>query len=143
MGDKKTQLPLPIFRRDISWDPFPNWTQPNRIFAQDFGLPPPLEPKDLEWIDWAQKKLASFSRPGHAETAPNHETQPTSGASEVEMGPNRWTIQTDVDPFSPEEITVTTNEGYLIVAGGFHTLLLLDLVRKVSSVCFWFVRRES
>ncbi|KAG7224013.1 hypothetical protein INR49_015270 [Caranx melampygus] len=64
MGEQNKTLSRPIFRRDVSWDPFPNWTQPSRIFAQDFGLPPFLEPNDLDWLDWAKKRLATFSWPG-------------------------------------------------------------------------------
>lgn len=120
-------LPRPIFRRDVCWDLFPNWTQPKRIFAQDFGLPPFLEPKDVEWIDWAQKRLASFSWPAftqtpflpHAALDQKSLRQLTSGVSEIRTGPDSWRINLDVNHFSPEEIKITTKEGFLQISGVF------------------------
>lgn len=126
MGEQNKTLSRPIFRRDVSWEPFPNWTQPSRIFAQDFGLPPFLEPSDLDWLDWAKKRLASFSWPGYAQTpllpplrGQNEKDlkQVTSGVSEIQMGQHSWRINLDVNHFSPEEITITTKEGYLQISG--------------------------
>ncbi|XP_018526861.1 LOW QUALITY PROTEIN: heat shock protein beta-1-like [Lates calcarifer] len=131
MGEPDKILSRPIFRRDVSWDPFPNWTEPRRIFAQDFGLPPFLEPGDLDWIDWAKKRLASFSWPGYTQTpllpplssqhpaALNQKDlrQLTSGVSEIRTGQDSWKINLDVNHFSPEEITITTKEGYLQISG--------------------------
>lgn len=131
MGEQNKILSRPIFRRDVSWDPFPNWTQPSRIYAQDFGLPPFLEPGDLEWLDWAKKRLASFSWPGYTQTPllPLLSGQPpaagsgkglrqlTSGVSEVRTGQDSWKINLDVNHFSPEDITITTKEGYLQISG--------------------------
>lgn len=127
-------LSRPIFRRDVDWDSFPNWTQPSRIFAQDFGLPPFLEPRDLDWIDWAKKKLESVSWPGFAQspllppfsgqhhTALNQKGQRklTSGVSEVQTGQGSWKINLDVSNFSPEEITIATKDGYLQISGTAH-----------------------
>ncbi|XP_053711375.1 heat shock protein beta-1-like [Synchiropus splendidus] len=124
MSDQNKILSRPIFRRDANWDPFPNWTQPSRIFVQDFGLPPLLEPGDVKWIDWAQKRLASFSWPGFAQSpllppfsGQNHRDEKQGGLSEVRFGPETWEITLDVNHFLPEEITVTTKEGYLHVSG--------------------------
>ncbi|XP_005735273.1 heat shock protein beta-1-like [Pundamilia nyererei] len=129
MGEENKILSRPIFRRDVEWDPFPNWTQPSRIFAQDFGLPPFLEPGDLDWLDWAKKRLASFSWPGYTQSPllppfigmrPTDQKglrQLTSGVSEIQTGPNSWKINLDVNHFSPEEITITTKEGYLQISG--------------------------
>uniref|UniRef100_A0A665U0G3 Heat shock protein beta-1-like n=1 Tax=Echeneis naucrates TaxID=173247 RepID=A0A665U0G3_ECHNA len=131
MGEQNKILSRPIFRRDVSWDPFPNWTQPNRIFTQDFGLPPFLEPNDLDWIDWAKKRLASFSWPGYTQPPPlppfrGQDTtvvnekdlkQLTNGVSEIRTGQHSWKINLDVNHFSPEEITITTKEGYLQISG--------------------------
>ena len=118
-------LSRPIFRRDVNWEPFPNWTQPNRIFTQDFGLPPFLEPGDVDWIDWAKRRLATFSWPGYTQTPllpplgglAKGPRQLTSGVSEVRTGPDSWKIDLDVNHFSPEEITITTKEGYLQISG--------------------------
>uniref|UniRef100_A0A1A7YQV2 Heat shock protein, alpha-crystallin-related, b15 n=1 Tax=Iconisemion striatum TaxID=60296 RepID=A0A1A7YQV2_9TELE len=131
MDEQNKTLSRPIFRRDVSWEPFPNWTQPSRIFAQDFGLPPFLEPGDLDWLDWAKKRLASFSWPGFTQTPllppfaglnpgmldPKTLRQLTSGVSEIQTGQNSWKINLDVNHFSPEEITITTKEGYLQISG--------------------------
>uniref|UniRef100_A0A3P9MGX0 Heat shock protein, alpha-crystallin-related, b15 n=1 Tax=Oryzias latipes TaxID=8090 RepID=A0A3P9MGX0_ORYLA len=125
MGDQNKTLSRPIFRRDVRWDPFPNWTQPSRIFAQDFGIPPFLEPNDLDWLDWAKKRLASFSWPGYTQSpllapiTPDQKSlrQLTSGVSEVRTGQNSWKINLDVNHFSPEEISITTKDGYLQISG--------------------------
>ncbi|XP_037547664.1 heat shock protein beta-1 [Nematolebias whitei] len=128
MGEENKMLSRPIFRRDVSWEPFPNWTQPSRIFAQDFGLPPFLEPSDLDWLDWAKKRLASFSWPGFTKspllppfigqnTDPKDVRQLPRGVSEVQTGQNSWKVNLDVNQFSPEEITITTKEGYLQISG--------------------------
>lgn len=129
MDEENKTLSRPIFRRDVSWEPFPNWTQPSRIFAQDFGLPPFLEPSDLDWLDWAKKRLASFSWPGftHSPLLPpfigQHAGDPKDvrqlprGVSEVQTGQNSWRVNLDVNHFSPEEITITTKEGYLQISG--------------------------
>ncbi|XP_071400373.1 heat shock protein beta-1-like [Centroberyx affinis] len=131
MGEQNKVLSRPIFRRDVSWDPFPNWTQSNRIFEQDFGLPPFLEPSDLNWIDWAKRRLASFSWPGYthspflppfnghppAASSQRLQRQLSGGVSEIRTGQDSWKINLDVNHFSPEEITITTKEGYLQISG--------------------------
>ncbi|XP_026211624.1 heat shock protein beta-1-like [Anabas testudineus] len=127
MGEQNKILSRPIFCRDVGWDPFPNWTQPSRIFAQDFGLPPFLEPCDVHWIDWAKKRLASFSWPGytHSPLLPPFSGQHhaalnqkgPSGVSEIQTGQGSWKIHLDVNHFSPEEITITTKDGYLQISG--------------------------
>ncbi|KAG8010695.1 Heat shock protein beta-1 [Nibea albiflora] len=131
MGEQNKILSRPIFRRDVSWDPFPNWTQPSRIFAQDFGLPPFLEPSDLDWLAWAKRRLGSFSWPGYTQTpllppfsgqhagpvTPKDLRQLTGGVSEIRTGQDSWKINLDVNHFSPEEITITTKEGYLQISG--------------------------
>ncbi|XP_053267439.1 heat shock protein beta-1 [Pleuronectes platessa] len=125
MGEQNKTLSRPIFRRDVSWEPFPNWTQPSRICMQDFGLPPFLEPGDVDWIDWAKRRLATFSWPDYTQTpllpplgGQAKGPRPlTSGVSEVRTGTDSWKIDLDVNHFSPEEITITTKEGYLQISG--------------------------
>ncbi|XP_033845841.1 heat shock protein beta-1-like [Periophthalmus magnuspinnatus] len=120
-------IPRPIFRRDADWDPFPNWTQPSRIFAQDIGLPPFLEPGDVDWLEWAKRRLASFSwglntKEGllspfsgqHLALNQSDLKQLTGAGSEVK---DRWKVQLDVKHFSPEELAVTTKDGYLQISG--------------------------
>ncbi|KAF7666290.1 hypothetical protein LDENG_00114170 [Lucifuga dentata] len=131
MGEENKTLSRPIFSRDVNWEPFPNWTQPTRIFDQDFGLPPFLEPNDIDWIDWAKRRLASFSWPGFAQSPflpPFGDQHPTvydqklqrpltGGVSEIRTGQDSWKINLDINHFSPEEITITTKEGYLQISG--------------------------
>lgn len=125
MEEQNKLTPRPIFRRDANWDPFPNWTQPRRIFSQDFGLPPLLEPSDLDWLEWAKKRLDSCTKGPllspfsgqHLALNQSDLTQLTGGVSEVRTGKDVWKIQLDVKHFSPEEITVTAKEGYLLISG--------------------------
>lgn len=131
MDEQNKLLSRPIFRRDVAWESFPNWTQPSRIFAQDFGLPPFLEPSDLDWLDWAKKRLASVSWPGFTQSPllppfisqPRDEqdkkksTQLTTGVSEMQTDQNSWKISLDVHRFLPEEIMITTKDGYLQISG--------------------------
>lgn len=125
MDERNKILSRPIFRRDVSWEPFPNWTQPSRIYAQDFGLPPFLDPSDVDWIDWAKRRLGSFSWPAFAQCPPlppvsgrqQGDRQLTGGVSEVRTGQDRWKISLDVNQFLPEEIAITTKEGYLQISG--------------------------
>lgn len=142
MGEQNKILSRPIFCRDAGWDPFPNWTQPSRILqVQDFGFPPFLEPNDLDWLTWARKRLASMSWPEFAQTpllSPLIGRQPaalgekdprhlTNGVSEILTGRDSWKISLDVNHFSPEDITITTKEGYLLISGAAPTS---DLKKK-------------
>ncbi|XP_074545738.1 heat shock protein beta-1-like [Halichoeres trimaculatus] len=130
MSDQNKILPRPIFRRDVRWDPFPNWTQPSRIFAQDFGLPPFLDSSDLDWLEWAKRRLGTFSWPGNAQTpllpplnAQHPSVNPktvrnlTGGVPEIQTGQDSWRINLDANHYTPEEITITTKDGYLLILG--------------------------
>ncbi|KAL4609678.1 heat shock protein beta-1-like [Arapaima gigas] len=132
MAEHRKALPRPIFRRDVNWDPLRDWAQPSRIFDREFGLPPFLEPGDLSWIDWAQKRLSASSCPGYtriplftstdgATNLPPPDTKPCrqicEGVSEIRTGPDSWKIRLDVSHFSTDEITIKTKEGYLEIAG--------------------------
>ncbi|XP_020780971.1 heat shock protein beta-1-like [Boleophthalmus pectinirostris] len=130
MEEEKKLISRPIFRRDANWDPFPNWTQSSRIFSQDFGLSPFLEPSDVDWLEWAKRRLASLSwgantKEGllspfsgqHLALTQNDLKLLTGGVSEVRAGQDRWKIQLDVKHFLPEEITVTTKDGYMQISG--------------------------
>lgn len=128
MDEQNKILQRPIFCRDISWEHFPNWSRLSRIFSQDCGLPPFLEPGDLDWIDWAKRRLDSFSWPSFVQSSLlspfDGEQQPKteaaghqSGVSEVQMGPHSWRVNLDVNHFLPEDITVATKEGYLLISG--------------------------
>lgn len=118
----------PIFCRDVGWEHFPNWTRSSRVFSQDCGLPPFLEPSDLDWIDWAKRRLDSFCWPSFTQSpllppfdgeqqSKTEAAGRQSGVSEVQRGPDSWRVNLDVNHFTPEEITVATKEGYLLISG--------------------------
>lgn len=145
--DKQNKISeRPIFCRDISWEHFPNWTRLSRMFSQDCGLPPFLEPRDLDWIDWAKRRLDSFSWPSFAQSpllSPfDGEKQPKAEAaghqievSEIQMGPHGWRVNLDVNHFMPEDIQVATKAGYLLISGAWTLVIWLrDLVlhRSIS-----------
>lgn len=122
----------PIFLRDDSWERFPDWTRSSRILAKDCGLPPLLDASDLDWIDWAKRRLGSFSWPsftqspllGQFDAEQQSKTEAAgqqSGVAEVQTGPDSWRINLHVSHFSPEEITVVTKEGYLLISGTLYS----------------------
>ncbi|XP_029564936.1 heat shock protein beta-1 [Salmo trutta] len=135
MADHNKVLPRPLFRRDVNWDPFREWTQPSRmIMEQDFGLPPFLDPGDVSWIDWARRRLASSSWPGYTrhplfapgttppaavapQTSARLQRQLSGGVSEIRTGQDSWRITLDVNHFSPEEISIKTKGGFLEITG--------------------------
>lgn len=130
MAEPSRIFPRPLFRRDRNWDPFLDWAQPTRIFDQDFGMPLFLEENDLNWVDWARRRLSS-SWPGYLQSpnwAPSLGKQQTvcrqglqrqlsGGVSEVRAGPDSWKISLDVNHFTPEEITIKAKGGYLEISG--------------------------
>ncbi|XP_023867843.1 heat shock protein beta-1-like [Salvelinus sp. IW2-2015] len=135
MADHNKVLPRPLFRRDVNWDPFREWTQPSHmIMEKDFGLPPFLDPGDVSWIDWARNTLASSSWPGYTryplfslstvlpaavapQTLARLQRQLSGGVSEIRTGQGSWRITLDVNHFSPEEISIKTKGGFLEIAG--------------------------
>ncbi|XP_010875925.2 heat shock protein beta-1 [Esox lucius] len=134
MADHKKILLRPLFRRDVNWDPFCEWTQPaHMIMEQDFGLPPFLDETDVSWINWARRRLASSSWPGYTRSAilipgtiPSAAVAPqtaaklskrSEGVSEVTTGLDSWKITLDVNHFSPDNISIKTKGGYLEIAG--------------------------
>uniref|UniRef100_A0AAV2IVV0 SHSP domain-containing protein n=1 Tax=Knipowitschia caucasica TaxID=637954 RepID=A0AAV2IVV0_KNICA len=49
----------PIYCRESNWEMLED--QPSRVFPSDLGLPPLLDLRDVDWLDWAKKRLASWS----------------------------------------------------------------------------------
>ncbi|XP_035639107.1 heat shock protein beta-1-like [Oncorhynchus keta] len=135
MADHNKVLPRPLFRRDVNWDPFREWTQPSHmIMEKDFGLPPFLDPGDVSWIDWARNTLASSSWPGYKhyplfspstvlpaavapQTSARLQRQLSGGVSAIRTEHGSWRITLDVNHFSPEEISIKTKGGFLEIAG--------------------------
>lgn len=131
MTDNSKVLPRPLFRREVDWDPLREWTEPNRVFDNDFSIPLFLEPGDLSWIDWAKRRMASSSWSGymrsphfspsvaHPPAMPSSRVQRPqfAGVSEIRMSQDGWKVNLDVSQFSPEEITITVKGGFLEIAG--------------------------
>nr|AYN74415.1 heat shock protein [Acipenser oxyrinchus oxyrinchus] len=130
MAEPSRIFPRPLFRQDWNWDPFLDWAQPTRIFDQDFRMPLSLEKNDLNWVDWARRRLSS-SWPGYLQS-PNWtpslgkqqtvcrqglQRQLSGGVSEVRAGPDSWKISLDVNHFTPEEITIKAKGGYVEISG--------------------------
>lgn len=128
MDKPKNKSQCSTFCGDIRWENVPNWTRLNCRLSQDCGLPPFLEQCDLDWIDWAKRRLDSFSWPSFAQSpllsqfdgeqqsqteAAGHQ----SGVLEVQIEPHNWKINLDVNHFMPEDITVATKEGFLLITG--------------------------
>uniref|UniRef100_A0A667ZB79 SHSP domain-containing protein n=1 Tax=Myripristis murdjan TaxID=586833 RepID=A0A667ZB79_9TELE len=102
--------------------PLRKWWQPSRLFNQDFGLPPFLEPGDPRWmdVDWLQRRAAALLWPGHipAPLFVPHVSRsvhhPSPAASKEQY---KWRVSLDVAHFFPSEISLSTREGFLEVGG--------------------------
>ncbi|XP_035246776.1 uncharacterized protein LOC135239587 isoform X1 [Anguilla rostrata] len=127
MADHSRFMPRPLYRRDVRWEPFCEETLPSRVYRADAGLPPFLEPGDLSWIQWAQRRMAASSWPGYMPSPlytptppypyPGPGAEQPRGVSEIRTGPESWKINLDVSCFSPREVTIRTREGYLEISG--------------------------
>ncbi|KAF7655824.1 hypothetical protein LDENG_00050490 [Lucifuga dentata] len=107
------------------WYHLRKWWQPLRLFNQDVGLPPFLEPGDSRWmdVDWLQRSLAACVWPAYT-PAPlfvpyicgsmHHPSQ------KISKEQYRWRVRLDVAHFSPAEISVHVKQGFLEVGGTEH-----------------------
>lgn len=64
---------------------------------------------------------------GQHPAAPNPKVpgELTNGVSEIRTGQDNWKINLDVNHFSPEEITITTKDSYLLISGKTHLVCKL------------------
>ncbi|XP_041916460.1 heat shock protein beta-1-like isoform X2 [Alosa alosa] len=124
MDDQNKMMPRPLFLRG---DPFHDWTMPSRLFNRDLEFPPFLDERDLNWLEWAQKRLAATSWPGYrhapvisppgSHPSTRAQSQVTEGTSELVIGQGTWRVSLDINQFTPEDITVRTKDGYLEITG--------------------------
>lgn len=124
MEEESKMMPRPLFLRG---DPFHDWTMPSRLFNREIEFPPFLDERDLNWLEWARKRLAATSWPGYthgphmsppgSHLSPRTQSQVAEGTSEVCIGQGSWKVSLDVNQFTPEDIRVRTKDGYLEITG--------------------------
>ncbi|XP_067294807.1 heat shock protein, alpha-crystallin-related, b15 [Pseudorasbora parva] len=142
-------MPRPLFHRHGCWDPLQERTQKN-LFNQNSDLPCFLEPDEVSWIDSARKRLGTSTWPGSMrlplfsslcmEIPPKSSTGPeerdSESVCEQMKGQQNWKVCLDVSPFSSEEISIKTKEGYLEITGNHeerqdnHRLISRSFTRK-------------
>ncbi|XP_020492288.2 uncharacterized protein si:dkey-1k23.3 [Labrus bergylta] len=120
-GQEKTEQSCGQYGRDAAWYPMRKWWQSSRLFSQDVGLPPFLEPRDPKWVDveLLQRSLAASSWPGYIpaplfvpyiSAAMHHPRQ-------MSKEQYKWQVSLDVAHFSPSEISLSVSDGFLEVRG--------------------------
>ncbi|XP_065127542.1 heat shock protein, alpha-crystallin-related, b15 [Paramisgurnus dabryanus] len=122
-------MPRPLFQRNGCRDPFEERTQIN-LFDRSTGLPCFLEPDEVSWIESARKRLGASTWPECLRlplfSTLRMEILPTpyigsqgqvSGAVCKQEGQQSWKICLNVHPYSSEEISIKTKEGYLEITG--------------------------
>uniref|UniRef100_UPI00398EE2F5 heat shock protein beta-1 n=1 Tax=Pristiophorus japonicus TaxID=55135 RepID=UPI00398EE2F5 len=109
------------------WDPFRSHQFPSRLFDQDFGLPAYPEEPLRDWMEWVENRLSS-SWPGQSHSSPADSTTPnrclptlqrqlSAGTSLIQHTLGNWKISLDIKHFTPEELQVKTQDGYLVISG--------------------------
>lgn len=129
MDEENKMMQRPLFQRG---DPFHDWEMPSRLFNREIEFPAFLDERDVNWLDWARKRLAATSWPGYthvpvisplgSQASPRAHSQVTEGTSEVRFGQGSWKLSMDVNQFTPEDITARTKEGYLEITGTGNVL---------------------
>ncbi|XP_023944408.1 protein lethal(2)essential for life [Bicyclus anynana] len=89
-----------------------NWPRyrPNRLLDQDFGLA--ITPNDLLTVASIPMISANHYRPWHQLANAAREVE-----SNIKADKDKFQVNLDVQHFAPEEITVKTANGYIIVEG--------------------------
>ncbi|XP_028270482.1 heat shock protein beta-1 [Parambassis ranga] len=100
------------------WYPWRKWWQSSRLFNQDVGLPPFLEPGDARWkdVDWLQRSLAACSWPGYT-PAPLFVPYISESMHPPSQKISKWRVSMDVAHFFPTEISLSVRDGFLEVGG--------------------------
>ncbi|XP_038647295.1 heat shock protein beta-1 [Scyliorhinus canicula] len=115
----------PFVRRRCN--PFRSCYVPSHLLDQDFGLPPLSEEPLRDWMEWVENQL-NTSSPGRSRSnpadsaAPSHclpslQQQLSGGMSLIQQTVGNWKISLDVKHFTPEELQVKIQEGYLEISG--------------------------
>lgn len=139
----------PLFHRNGCWDPFHEQPQ-KTLFSENTDLPRFLEPDEVSWIESARRRLGTSSWPGSmplplftslcmeipSKSCAGSEGHISDAVCERMKGEQDWKVCLDVGPFSPEEISIKTKDGYLEIAGNHeerqenHRLISRSFARK-------------
>ncbi|CAG9570200.1 unnamed protein product [Danaus chrysippus] len=86
------------------------YDQPHRLFDQDFGLA--LTPDDLLTVAVSPLSSRDYYRPWRQMAAAARDV-----GSTIKSDKDKFQVNLDVQHFKPEEITVKTADGYIVVEG--------------------------
>ncbi|KAF3851393.1 hypothetical protein F7725_013165 [Dissostichus mawsoni] len=116
----KTELSNEESNRGVCWYPLRKWWQSSRLFNQDLGLPPFLEPGDPRWrdVDWLQRSLAACSWPGYIPPplfVPYISASMHHSGQKISEEQYKWRVNLEVAHFFPSDIFVSVSDGFLEV----------------------------
>ncbi|XP_038559583.1 heat shock protein beta-1 [Micropterus salmoides] len=120
--EAKTELSCGEYSRGVPWYPLKKWWQSSRLFSQDVGLPPFLEPGDPRWMDVErlQSSLAACSWPGYIPAplfVPYISGSMHHPGQKISKEQHKWRVSLDVAHFSPSEISLSVRDGFLEIRG--------------------------
>ncbi|KAA8592524.1 hypothetical protein FQN60_017979 [Etheostoma spectabile] len=118
----KTELSCSEYDGAASWYPLRKWWQSSRLFIQDVGLPPFLEPGDPRWmdVDRLQRSLAACSWPGYIPAplfVPYISGSMHHPSQKICKELYKWRVSLEVAHFFPSEISLSVRDGLLEVGG--------------------------
>lgn len=128
------------------WDPLRRGYSPSCLLDLDFGLPPYPEQPLRDWMEWMENRF-STSRSGTlcsgladnatASRSTSSISQPLArGTSVPQRKLSCWKISLDVKHFTPDELQVKTQEGYLEISGMPMTGCI-TLIISSTSLCYF------
>ncbi|XP_033475509.2 uncharacterized protein LOC117252588 [Epinephelus lanceolatus] len=120
--EAKTEPSCGEHSEGVPWYPLRKWWQSSRLFNQDVGLPPVLEPGDLRWmdVDRLQRSLAACSWPGYIPApmfVPYISGSMHHPGQKISKEQYKWRVNLDVSHFFPSEISLSVRDGFLEVGG--------------------------
>nr|XP_019954709.1 PREDICTED: heat shock protein beta-1-like [Paralichthys olivaceus] len=118
----KTELSCGAYGSGGPWYPLRKWWPSSRLFNQDVGLPPFLEPGDPWWmnVDWLQRSLAASAWPAYAAAplfVPYISGSMHHPGQKISQEQCTWRVGLDLAHFSPTEISLSVKDGFLEVGG--------------------------
>ncbi|XP_044052900.1 heat shock protein 67B1 [Siniperca chuatsi] len=122
MSEQAKTEPCGEYGMGVPWYPLRKWWQSSRLFNQDVGLPPFLEPGDSQWMDVhrLQRSLAACSWPGYIPAplfVPYISGSMHHPSQKISKEQYKWRVSLDVAHFSPSEISLSVRDGFLEVGG--------------------------